>query len=86
MAMLYWTTEDLEYLPDDGNRYEIIDGELYVSTLLDWNHQLVCCQLAFIIQVWSKQTPLGKVNIAPGIIFTDDTSVVPDVVWIAENA
>ena len=27
-----WTSSDLELLPDDGKRYEIIDGELYVSS------------------------------------------------------
>ena len=27
-----WTVADLEGLPDDGNRYEIIDGELHVTT------------------------------------------------------
>ena len=85
MATLYWTIKDLEYLPDDGNRYEIVDGELYVSTLPDWNHQLVCSQLAFLIQIWSKQTYIGKVNIAPGIIFTNDTSVLPDVIWISRE-
>ncbi len=28
-----WTLADLEGLPDDGNRYEIIDGELHVTTV-----------------------------------------------------
>ena len=31
MDTLRWTVRDLELLPDDGKRYEIIDGELYVS-------------------------------------------------------
>jgi len=31
MKTLNWTSRDLELLPDDGNRYEIIDGELYVQ-------------------------------------------------------
>jgi hypothetical protein len=31
MTSLSWTSKDLELLPDDGKRYEIIDGELYVS-------------------------------------------------------
>jgi hypothetical protein len=26
-----WTTADLELFPDNGNRYEIIDGELFVT-------------------------------------------------------
>ena len=32
---LRWTSADLEVLPDDGKRYEIIDGELYVSPSRD---------------------------------------------------
>ena len=28
MKTLHWTLRDLELLPEDGNRYEIIDGEL----------------------------------------------------------
>ena len=31
MAILRWTSKDLERLPDDGQRYEIVGGELYVS-------------------------------------------------------
>jgi len=27
-----WTTADLELLPDNGNRYEIVDGELSASS------------------------------------------------------
>jgi len=39
---LRWTTEDLELLPDNGNRYEIIDGELFVTRAPHWMHQKVC--------------------------------------------
>ncbi len=31
MTNLCWTSQDLEVLPDNGKRYEIVDGELYVS-------------------------------------------------------
>jgi hypothetical protein len=36
------TSADLELMPDDGKRYELIEGELYVSRQPDWHHQL--CQ------------------------------------------
>jgi hypothetical protein len=26
-----WTVEQLDRLPDDGNRYEVLDGELFVT-------------------------------------------------------
>jgi Uma2 family endonuclease len=31
-----WTTDDLRDLPDDGNRYEVIDGELFVTPAPSW--------------------------------------------------
>ena len=34
-----WTVDDLDELPDDGNRYEIIDGELFVTPAPAWPHQ-----------------------------------------------
>jgi len=85
MDTLRWTIHDLELLPDDGKRYEIIDGELYVAKQPDWQHQLVCFQLASLLQAWSEQSQIGLANLAPGIIFTDDNNVVPDVVWISRE-
>jgi Uma2 family endonuclease len=85
MAMLRWTSQDLDLLPDDGKRYEIIDGELYVSKQPDWHHQLVCSRVWELLQVWSRQTKGGVANSAPGVIFADDDDVAPDVVWISRE-
>src|SRR6266581_8630510 len=85
MKTLRWTSRDLELLPDDDRRYEIIDGELYVAKQPDWEHQLVCGRIFLLLQTWSDQTQLGMANFAPGIIFTDDNNVVPDVVWISRE-
>lgn len=38
---LRFTMTDLELLPEDGNRYEIIDGALYVTRQPEWKHQFV---------------------------------------------
>jgi Uma2 family endonuclease len=85
MKTLHWTSRDLELLPDDGNRYEIIDGELYVAKQPDWQHQLVCFQLGFLLEIWNERSQAGFVNLTPGIIFADDTNVVPDVIWISQE-
>jgi hypothetical protein len=42
MKTLRWTSQDLELLPENGKRYEIVDGELYVSKQLHLRHQIVC--------------------------------------------
>ncbi len=38
-AQREWTVDDLRDMPEDGNRYEIIDGELCVSPSPIWRHQ-----------------------------------------------
>lgn len=79
------TTADLEVLPDNGNRYELIDGELYVSKQPDWDHQYASVRLSRFLDEWSEQTGLGMVNAAPGVIFADDDDVAPDLVWISQE-
>ena len=85
MAMLRWTSQDLESLPDDGKRYEIIDGELYVSKQPHLDHQLVCSRVWELLQIWSRQTKGGVAIFAPGVIFADDDDVAPDVIWISRE-
>jgi Uma2 family endonuclease len=86
MKTLRWTSHDLELFPDDNSkRYEIIDGELYVSKQPHWEHQFVCGRIFNLLQTWSDQTQLGMANLAPGLIFADDDDVAPDVVWISRE-
>jgi Uma2 family endonuclease len=82
---LPWTIEDLEFLPDDGSRYEIIDGELYVSKQPDMQHQIVCMKVSFLLELWNNQAQLGLTIPTPGIIFTRENAAVPDVVWISHE-
>jgi len=84
---LRWTTRDLEAMPDDGGwkRYEIIDGELYVTRAPHIRHQAVGGNLHFELEAWSRQTRLGKPFQTPGVIFTPTDAVIPDVVWISQE-
>src|ERR671936_2023512 len=82
---LRWISADLDVLPDDGKRYEIIDGELYVSRQPGYHHQYACSQLNIALGVWSNQTNVGVTLPAPGVIFADDDDVAPDVVWISHE-
>ncbi len=82
---LHWTSADLEVLPDNGDRYEIIDGDLFVTKAPHWNHQKVCGRMFALLDTWSQSTGLGQAAIAPGIIFTDADNVIPDVVWASHE-
>ena len=80
-----WSSVDLKSLPDDGNRYEIIDGELYMSRQPSYYHQSVCSKVVGKLENWNERERLGDVSIAPGLIFADDDDVAPDLVWISNE-
>ena len=81
-----YTSRDLELLPDvEGVRYEIIDGELYVSKQPNLKHQHVCTILIFALHGWCITAGRGRVYGTPGLVFSDDDDVVPDLIWIGEE-
>ena len=81
-----WTIRDLAAMPDDGGwkRYEIIDGELYVTRAPHIRHQGAAGKLHVRLETWSEETGLGAAFQAPGVIFTPTDAVIPDVVWISQ--
>jgi Uma2 family endonuclease len=82
---LRWTSADLEAFPDDGKRYEIIDGKLYVSRQPHFYHQVTCSTVNGQLFVWNEQAAAGVVSEAPGLIFAEDDDVAPDIAWISHE-
>ncbi|MBD2461505.1 Uma2 family endonuclease [Oscillatoria sp. FACHB-1407] len=82
-----WTTRDLDAMPDDGGwkRYEIIDGELFVTRAPHIRHQGAAGKLHVRLETWSELTGAGSAFQAPGVIFTPTDAVIPDVVWISRD-
>ncbi len=75
-----WTVDMLETLPDDGNRYEIIDGELHVTPPPGFRHQSVSWELTLLIGNYLDRYPAGQGFFAPGDVIIDPRNVVePDV-------
>lgn len=67
-------------LPDDGNRYEVIDGEPYMTPAPRPLHQWVLMRLAGMLLDYVTTNRLGIVVPAPADIeFADDTLVQPDI-------
>ncbi|BAC88250.1 Uma2 family endonuclease [Gloeobacter violaceus] len=81
-----WTAADLELLPDNGNRYEIIDGELFVSRAPHWRHQNICGRIFAALTAWSDSSGQGQAAVLPGILFSDADNVIPDVVWAGNES
>ena len=85
MDAVRFTSKDLEGMPDDGKRYEIIDGELYVSKQPGYHHQFTCSQAITRLTNWSNETGAGVTLVAPGVIFAPDDDVAPDIVWLSRE-
>ena len=80
-----FTSTQLALMPDDGKRYEIIDGELYVSRQPSYEHQYTCSLLIHFLVQWNLKSEVGAVFTAPGLIFGEYDDVAPDVVWISRD-
>jgi Uma2 family endonuclease len=80
-----FTSADLALMPDDGQRYEVIEGELYVSKLPSAEHQFICGQLFRFFQEWNDRSGVGAAFVSPGLVFADDDDVGPDVVWVSHE-
>jgi Uma2 family endonuclease len=85
-AALRWTITDLEGFPEDETkRYEIIDGELFVSTQPHLEHQATCAQCIGALVWWNGRTRRGRVFSAPGVIFSVSDAVAPDIMWASHE-
>ena len=79
------SVSDIESMPDDGNRYEVIDGELYVSTSPSWLHQYALGELFAEIKFYLRTNPIGQVNFGVGVIFDQFNGVIPDLVYLSNE-
>lgn len=79
-----FTSKDLDLMPQiEGVRYEIIDGELFVSNAPHWHHQFVATRLARSLVDWDDSSGIGVTLTAPGLVFAEDQDVIPDLIWIS---
>lgn len=80
-----WTYEDYLALPDDGNRYEIIDGVLYVANAPSYDHRFTVGELFAQLRQHVKERGLGVVIAAPFEVHLPGIAkpVQPDVLFIA---
>jgi Uma2 family endonuclease len=80
------TYDDYCLLPDDGKRYEIIDGELFVTPSPRILHQIVVSQLLSELLTFAKKQGLGRVLAAPvDVVFSEFDVVEPDIVYISKQ-
>jgi Uma2 family endonuclease len=75
------TVHDFEQLPDDGVRYELIWGELYMSAAPSTKHQRVLRRLLVEIDAFLTGPGMGEIFVAPYDVQLDEINIVePDLV------
>lgn len=76
-----WTYEDYLQLPDDGKRYEVLEGKLYVSPSPSTAHQKVVLRLTVLLYKLEEQG-LGFLFAAPmDLLFPGADPVQPDLMY-----
>lgn len=71
-----WTRADLERMPDDGNRYEVIRGELLVSPAPRPTHAFIQDELLRVLIPYCE--PLGLSVSQAGAFVDGDSEAIPD--------
>ncbi|MCC6629102.1 MAG: Uma2 family endonuclease [Chloroflexi bacterium] len=80
------TVADLELMPDDGNRYEVIDGELYVTHAPNLRHQFALDEIVATFRAWRAAGSERGVPVSgAGLVFSFDTGVIPDFAWVSSE-
>jgi len=84
MTRKTWTDAELETLPKDGHKYELLDGDLIVSPVHE-NHGSVCIEITILIGLFVRRHKLGKVyDSSTGFRLTRDLLLSPDVSFVSE--
>ncbi|MEE8410546.1 MAG: Uma2 family endonuclease [Myxococcota bacterium] len=83
-AKIVWTYDDYRLIPDDGFRYEVIDGDLIVTPAPSTLHQAISKRLQMALMLQIEQPGHGVVFNAPiDVIFTSTRTVQPDLLVVA---
>lgn len=79
VAAIRWTVEMVRGLPDDGNRHEVVDGELFVTPAPTWEHQAASRKLFLRLHGYLAPRAIGEAILAPAEVeFANDRMVEPD--------
>ena len=73
-----WTLAELDRLPEDGNRYELVRGELFVTPPPSVRHQNLIERLAALLQPYVTEHRLGQLSFPRSVVRGTKSQVEPD--------
>jgi Uma2 family endonuclease len=77
-AVRAWTIEDLDRMPEDGNSYEVVRGELFVTPLPSVHHEVVIARLTRLLDPYVAANGLGYVFHPHAVIRRKGSQTEPD--------
>ena len=78
----YYTVEDLERFPRDGNRYELLDGVLLVTPAPGAEHQAISSRIANVLYNAVQAPGLAMVYASGAVSFPPRTQLEPDILVV----
>ena len=81
-----WTEAELESLPEDGYRHEVVNGELVMSPKNNWYHGDICAELLMVLRSFAKQHRLGAVwDSSTGCWMQNRNCRAPDISFVCRE-
>lgn len=82
-AALRLTADEYFALPDDGNRYELLDGITIMSPSPTPRHQRVLMEIAFQLESYLRLHPLGVVFPETDVQLSEELVYRPELVYLS---
>lgn len=81
-----WTYSDYARFPDDGNRYEVIDGEVLVTPAPTPKHQHILATLMIALRQYAEREGIGVVLPHVDLLFVTGQFLRPDLVFVPHSS
>jgi Uma2 family endonuclease len=78
VATKRWTLEELHSLPDDGNKYELIRGELFVTPAPTDEHETILAKLSRVLDPYVAANGLGYLYHPRAVLQFEGSEAEPD--------
>src|SRR4051812_35178223 len=78
LALKKWTLAEMHSLPDDGNKYELIRGELFVTPAPAPNHEVITTILHEMLAPFVAKHSLGHIYRPRAVMRFRGSEVEPD--------
>jgi Uma2 family endonuclease len=80
-----WTYADFTTIPEDGHRYEIVNGVLYMAPSPSLGHQGIAGEIFAYLRDFVQMAGLGRVFVAPADVELSYKNVVQPDVFVVLN-